>query len=62
MYPDPTGTRVLFIDDKADGYIYSPVGDQLIEVSHFPASAEDVLWESWLVDKVQCMSVVLTAH
>ena len=25
IFPDPTGTKIIFIDDKSDGFIYSAV-------------------------------------
>lgn len=25
VFPDPTGTKVVFIDDKSDGFVYSAV-------------------------------------
>ena len=25
LFPDPSGTRLVFIDDKSDGYVYNPV-------------------------------------
>lgn len=26
VVPDPSGTRLVFIDDKSDGFLYCPVG------------------------------------
>ena len=25
LFPDPSGTRIIFIDDKSDGYVLNPV-------------------------------------
>jgi WD repeat-containing protein 19 len=25
LFPDPSGTRLVFIDEKKDGYVYNPV-------------------------------------
>ena len=25
IFPDPSGTRIIFIDDKSDGYVLNPV-------------------------------------
>lgn len=25
MFPDPSGTRLVFIDDKSDTFVYNPV-------------------------------------
>ena len=30
LYPDPSGTRLIFVDDKSDGFVYNPV--QLIVI------------------------------
>ena len=27
IFPDPSGTRIIFIDDKSDGYILNPVSN-----------------------------------
>ena len=29
IFPDHSGTRVIFIDDKCDGYVYNPVSQSL---------------------------------
>ena len=25
LFPDPSGTRLIFMDDKSDGFVYNPV-------------------------------------
>jgi WD repeat-containing protein 19 len=25
LFPDPNGTRLVFIDEKSDGFVYCPV-------------------------------------
>ena len=32
IYPDPTGTRLIFTDDKSDAYVYNPVSVLNIKV------------------------------
>ena len=27
LFPDPSGTRLIFVDDKSDGFVYNPVSD-----------------------------------
>lgn len=27
IFPDQSGNRLIFIDDKSEGYVYSPVSD-----------------------------------
>ncbi|XP_074649650.1 WD repeat-containing protein 19-like isoform X1 [Tubulanus polymorphus] len=51
LFPDPSGTRLVFIDDKSDGYVYNPVNDQIIEIPNFSSTTHGVLWENWLPDK-----------
>ncbi|WAQ97925.1 WDR19-like protein [Mya arenaria] len=35
LFPDVSGTRLVFMDDKKDGYVYNPVNDQLVEIPDF---------------------------
>ncbi|XP_065839406.1 WD repeat-containing protein 19-like isoform X2 [Oscarella lobularis] len=51
LYPDSSGTRLIFIDDKSDGIIYNPVNDAAIEIPNFSPSIQGVLWENWPQDK-----------
>ena len=51
LFPDPTGTKLIFIDDKSDGYVYIPVNDTTYEIASFPPTIKKVLWDNWLIDK-----------
>uniref|UniRef100_A0A4W4G7L7 WD repeat-containing protein 19 n=1 Tax=Electrophorus electricus TaxID=8005 RepID=A0A4W4G7L7_ELEEL len=51
VFPDPNGTRLVFIDDKSDGFLYCPVDDSLLELPDFPPTVTGVLWEHWPGDK-----------
>lgn len=51
LYPDTTGTRLVFIDEKSDGFIYSPVNDSCLEILRFPPAVKGVLWDELLLDK-----------
>ncbi|KAJ8298131.1 hypothetical protein KUTeg_024662 [Tegillarca granosa] len=51
LFPDPSGTRIAFIDDKSDGFIYNPVNDQLLEIPEFSTMIKGILWEYWSLDK-----------
>ncbi|XP_071786835.1 WD repeat-containing protein 19-like isoform X1 [Asterias amurensis] len=51
VYPDPSGTRLVFIDDKSDGFVYNPVNDQILEIPDFSPTVKGVLWENWPYDK-----------
>lgn len=51
VHPDHAGTRLIFVDEKADGYIYNPVNDELVEVQGFPNQCRGILWENSQDDK-----------
>ncbi|XP_019617748.1 PREDICTED: WD repeat-containing protein 19-like [Branchiostoma belcheri] len=51
VFPDCGGTRLVFIDDKSDGFVYNPVNDHCVEIPNFPPAVRGVLWEQWTFDK-----------
>ncbi|XP_060772640.1 WD repeat-containing protein 19 isoform X2 [Neoarius graeffei] len=51
VFPDPNGTRLVFIDDESDGFLYSPVDDSLFEIPDFSSTITGVLWENSVNDK-----------
>uniref|UniRef100_H0X6K1 WD repeat domain 19 n=1 Tax=Otolemur garnettii TaxID=30611 RepID=H0X6K1_OTOGA len=51
IFPDPNGTRLVFIDEKSDGFIYCPVNDATYEIPDFSPTIKGVLWENWPMDK-----------
>ncbi|XP_023685243.1 WD repeat-containing protein 19 isoform X1 [Paramormyrops kingsleyae] len=51
IVPDPSGTRLVFIDDKSDGFLYCPVNDSVFEIPSFSPTIKGVLWENWATDK-----------
>ncbi|NWR15309.1 WDR19 protein, partial [Emberiza fucata] len=51
VFPDPNGTRMAFIDDKSDGFVYCPVNDRVYEVPDFSPTIKGILWENWPMDK-----------
>ncbi|XP_049780005.1 WD repeat-containing protein 19 isoform X1 [Schistocerca cancellata] len=46
IYSNQSGSRVIFIDDKSEGYIYNPVTDQALKIPDLPAKCRGVLWDS----------------
>ncbi len=52
LYADPSGARLIFIDDKSDGFVYNPVNDNIVEIPTFSSTTKGVLWENWPLDKV----------
>ncbi|MFT7807501.1 WD repeat-containing protein 19 [Arapaima gigas] len=51
LFPDPNGTRLVFIDDKSDGFLYCPVHDLVFEIPSFSPTIQGVLWDNWAMDK-----------
>nr|XP_030126799.3 WD repeat-containing protein 19 isoform X2 [Taeniopygia guttata]XP_030126800.3 WD repeat-containing protein 19 isoform X2 [Taeniopygia guttata] len=51
VFPDPNGTRMAFIDDKSDGFVYYPVNDRVFEIPDFSPTIKGILWENWPMDK-----------
>ncbi|XP_056442831.1 WD repeat-containing protein 19 [Gadus chalcogrammus] len=53
VFPDPNGTRLLFIDDKNGGFLLSPgnATDSCVELPSFSPTITGVLWENWPADR-----------
>ncbi|XP_074130526.1 WD repeat-containing protein 19 [Sminthopsis crassicaudata] len=51
VFPDPNGTKLVFIDEKSEGFVYCPVNDISYEIPNFPPTIKGVLWENWPLDK-----------
>lgn len=51
IFPDSSGTRVIFIDNKSDGFVYNPVNDQVLDIPNFQSTAKGALWENWAPDR-----------
>ncbi|XP_047124984.1 WD repeat-containing protein 19 isoform X1 [Hydra vulgaris] len=51
LYPDSSGTKLVFIDDKNDGFVYCPVVDSAHNIQQFPPGVKSVLWDNYYVDK-----------
>ena len=46
MFPDHSGTKLVFVDEKMDGYMYNPVNDELYKLPELPAKVSGVIWDS----------------
>ena len=42
VFADGAGTRVIFIDDKADGFVYNPVNDHCVDIPNLSAASQVV--------------------
>ena len=51
LSPDPSGTRLLFTDEKGDGYVYTPLDDSLIEIPDMGAGTRGLLWDQSPLDR-----------
>lgn len=58
LFPDYTGTKLVFIDEKSDTFLYNPVTDALLEISGVTPSVTGLLWESFPDDKVHNIDTV----
>ena len=59
LFPDYTGTKLVFIDEKSDTFLYNPVTDALLEISGVTPSVTGFLWESFPDDKVHILTLFL---
>ena len=46
LFPNHSGTRLAFIDDTNDGYIYSPVDDTVCKIDQFSMDTDKILWDT----------------
>ncbi|ELT93993.1 hypothetical protein CAPTEDRAFT_173399 [Capitella teleta] len=51
IFPNQSGTRLIFIDDKSDGFVYNPVNDNIVEIPEFSPTTKGILWENWQADR-----------
>ncbi|XP_019956067.1 WD repeat-containing protein 19 isoform X1 [Paralichthys olivaceus] len=53
VFPDLNGTRLVFIDDKNNGFLLSPANkkDPCIELPNFSPTITGVLWDNWHADR-----------
>ncbi|CAG5939375.1 unnamed protein product [Menidia menidia] len=53
VFPDVNGTRLVFIDDKNDGFLFSPSNAtaSCFELPNFSPTITGVLWDNWHSDR-----------
>ena len=59
VYPDSSGIRLVFTDDKSDAFLYNPINDTTIDVPDYPPSAVGLLWDMGPLEKVQYLLILL---
>lgn len=45
LYSDPSGTRLIFLDEKTNSYLYNPIIDEYLLISDCPSPLVGVIWE-----------------
>uniref|UniRef100_A0A3P8TSU1 WD repeat domain 19 n=1 Tax=Amphiprion percula TaxID=161767 RepID=A0A3P8TSU1_AMPPE len=53
VFPDLNGTRLVFIDDKNGGFLFSPANATVscVELPNFSPTITGVLWDNWHADR-----------
>ncbi|XP_067012869.2 WD repeat-containing protein 19 [Anabrus simplex] len=51
LYPDLSGSRLVIVDDKSEGYIYTPASDQLLKIPDFSTKCAGALWDTQIMDR-----------
>ncbi|KAG8591694.1 hypothetical protein GDO81_000268 [Engystomops pustulosus] len=51
IFPHASGTRLIIIDEKTEGFVYCPQNDNLYEIPNFSPTIKGILWENWAMDK-----------
>lgn len=45
LYADQSGSHLVVVDEKSEGYIYNPITDVMLNVPKFPPTCCGVLWD-----------------
>jgi WD repeat-containing protein 19 len=45
VFPNPSGTKLICIDNTGNGYMYNPVDDSSLFIPNFPSGTQNVLWD-----------------
>eukprot|EP00002_Diphylleia_rotans_P001793 TRINITY_DN11025_c0_g1_i1.p1 TRINITY_DN11025_c0_g1~~TRINITY_DN11025_c0_g1_i1.p1 ORF type:complete len:1293 (+),score=269.64 TRINITY_DN11025_c0_g1_i1:166-4044(+) len=63
IFANYSGTRLVFVDSKLNGFLYNPVNDQVIEVPKFSSNTTKVMWDpvDWGVF-VTCDAAVFSTY
>lgn len=46
IHSDTDGTKIAFIDDHNQGYIYCPSDEDAVMIPNFPKNCTKILWDS----------------
>ncbi|KAK6619206.1 hypothetical protein RUM44_003588 [Polyplax serrata] len=45
LYSDSSGTRLAFLDDKTNSYLYNPIIDECLLISDYPSPLSRIIWD-----------------
>jgi hypothetical protein len=45
IFPNPSGTKVICMDNTGNGYLYNPIDDSQVFVPNFSPQTNKVLWD-----------------
>ncbi|XP_044727730.1 WD repeat-containing protein 19 [Chrysoperla carnea] len=51
IFIDPGGTRLVFIDDKSQGYLYNPVINQVTIINELAPTVLGIIWDSYPLNR-----------
>ncbi|KAK5643690.1 hypothetical protein RI129_007535 [Pyrocoelia pectoralis] len=51
VYPDPAGTRLVFVDVKSKAYVFNNVTNEIVTIPDLPNKMSGVIWDSNLSDR-----------
>lgn len=46
LFPQPSGARLLFEDEKGGLHLFNPVNDHVVAVPGFSGRADNVMWDT----------------
>jgi len=45
IFPNQLGTRIVFLDESSEGFLYNPIDSQLVEIPDLVPETNNVLWD-----------------
>lgn len=46
IFPQPSGSRLVFLDDRGTLHLFNPVNDQVLPISGGPSHVDNVMWDT----------------
>lgn len=51
LFAENYGMSLIFIDDKSEAFVYSPVNSTVVKIPDFPTTVNGVVWETFEPEK-----------